>query len=721
MPAASPSDSIDHRSTAGSGVGSERRWIRFLLVALLLVAALFARPEAYAQAGPTPSADAAEEEIYRIGPLDRLSITVFGEPDLSRSVTVRPDGRFSVPFAENVVAADRTPEQVARDLELRLAAFVRDPIVTVAVENALGDTDQRIRVIGAAASPTEGETTREAAELGRAAVLSRDVGQPRDILYRSGLTLVDVIEAVGGLSVFAAGNNAYIVRRQGDTTVNVPVRIDDLVKRGDPTANAAMAPGDILVIPEGAFSGKWSLEPTVGTFLTGTDNVALVPNEFKDPGMVMTVAPGIILRATTPRFAASLDADVQLRYKEVFGGNTLNVDDGFDAVLDLLGASTTEIASNTLFFDLNAAITQQAQNSDDATSLSPFIDTNRSTTASVVARPFLLHRFGDYANGTLTYTLSAFVQNDDNDSSVFDAFSEDSESNITNEIRYGLQSGTEFPKFRWGFNALASEQSRSDQSNVRRADVDLDGRYPLNRAFDFTASIGYQWFRDGTTNDFDGIAWSVGGDYHPSPRFRLSLSYGRRDDGSNWAAFLNYDISPRTNFRLSYSEELTTSEQAFSQSVGGLQRDADGNIIGSDGQPFDPATGDFDFDDQTQFRRSFSASFSTQQGPNVFGLNGRITMQESRPEGTNDDTYSINGSWTRSLNASTTGQLSVGYTIRQEDVEDDNTFSAQVRVDRTLLRTLDGFATYGFQIRDSNISARDFMENVVTLGLLKRF
>ncbi len=670
-----------------------------------------------------PAADAGEEEIYRIGAFDQLSITVFGEPELSRSVIVRPDGRFSVPFAENVVAADRTPEQVARDLEGRLAAFVRDPIVTVSVETALGDTDQRIRVIGAAASPTEAQTTRQAAELGRGAVLARDVGQPREVLYRSGLTLVDVIEAVGGLSVFAAGNDAYIVRRQGDTTINVPVRIDDLVKRGDPTANAAMAPGDILVIPEGAFAGKWSLEPTLGTFLTFTDNVALVPNALKDPGLVVTVAPGIVLRATTRRFAASLDADVQLRYKEVLGGNTLNVDEGFEPVLDLLGASTTEVVSNLLFFDLNAAITQQAQDSNDATSLSPFVDTNRSTTASIVARPFIQHRLGDYANGTLTYTLSTFTRADDEDnsSSVADAFSDDSERNIFNEIRYRLDSGTEFSKFRWGFNTSASNETRSEQSDVRRAEVGVDGRYPLNRQFDFTASVGYQWFRDGTSNDFNAIFWSVGGDYHPSPRFQLALSFGQRDDQRNVSASLNYDISPRTNFSLSYSEQLTTSEEAFTQSVGGLQRDADGNIIGAGGQPFDPATGDFQFDDETEFRRSFNAAFSTRQGRNVFGLNGRITLQESRPEETNNNTYSISGSWTRTFDPRTTGQLSVGYTIDRDEGVDDNTFSAQVRVDRILLPTLDGFATYGFQNRDSNVNAREFTENVVTLGLLKRF
>ncbi len=162
---------------------------------------------------------------YIIGPGDNLNIFVWQQPDLSVTVPVRPDGRITTPLAEDVVAAGKTPSQLARDMEQELSAFVRDPVVTVIVSGIVGPYSQQVRVIGQAANP-------------------------QAIPYRENMTALDVMIAVGGLTDFAAGNRASIVRVMDGETRQFNVRLNDLIKRGDIGANVHMFPGDILVIPE---------------------------------------------------------------------------------------------------------------------------------------------------------------------------------------------------------------------------------------------------------------------------------------------------------------------------------------------------------------------------------------------------------------------------------------------------------------------------------------
>ncbi|HEY5604479.1 MAG TPA: XrtA/PEP-CTERM system exopolysaccharide export protein [Gammaproteobacteria bacterium] len=166
---------------------------------------------------------------YLIGPGDRLNVFVWGNTDLSTEVSVRPDGRISTPLVEDVVASGKTPVQLAREMEKQLAQFIKNPVVTVMVQEFVGALTQQIRIVGEAA-------------------------QPRSIPYRENLTLLDVMIAVGGLTEFASGNNASIVRLTNNKEKQqIRVRLEDLIKYGDITANVDMRPGDILIIPEAWF------------------------------------------------------------------------------------------------------------------------------------------------------------------------------------------------------------------------------------------------------------------------------------------------------------------------------------------------------------------------------------------------------------------------------------------------------------------------------------
>ena len=165
---------------------------------------------------------------YRIGPGDTIRIFVWGNPGLSDTVPVRPDGKVSLPLIEDLEVTNKTPTQVGRDIESRLAQYVQDPLVTVIVTTFVGPFNQQVRVVGAAAEPSA-------------------------ISYRANLTALDVMIEVGGLTEFAAGNRTTLVRTEGDGQVQYRVHLDDLVKDGDISANVEMRPGDILIIPESFF------------------------------------------------------------------------------------------------------------------------------------------------------------------------------------------------------------------------------------------------------------------------------------------------------------------------------------------------------------------------------------------------------------------------------------------------------------------------------------
>jgi polysaccharide export outer membrane protein len=198
------------------------------LAALALVALLAAACNGKPELAAATTTERPAAAPYRIGPGDTLRVFVWGNPGLSDEVPVRPDGRISVPLLEDVQAADKTPTELAREIEQELSAFVADPLVTVIVTDFVGPSTQQVRVVGAAT-------------------------EPQAIPYRGDMTLLDVMIAAGGLTDFAAGNRATLVRTADGAEQEYRVRLDDLLRDGDISANVAMRPGDVVIIPETFF------------------------------------------------------------------------------------------------------------------------------------------------------------------------------------------------------------------------------------------------------------------------------------------------------------------------------------------------------------------------------------------------------------------------------------------------------------------------------------
>lgn len=192
-----------------------------------LVMAVVAMGGCASQFPPAPATLAATNYLYRIGPGDVLNVVVFRNPDLSMTVPVRPDGRISAPLIPDVEAVGKDPATLAREIEKALSHYVREPVVSVIVTNFVGPYSEQIRVVGEAA-------------------------KPQVLAYRQSMTLLDVLIAVGGVTEFADGNAATIMRA-ADGNKQYGVRVRDLLKRGDMSANVEMRPGDVVIIPQSWF------------------------------------------------------------------------------------------------------------------------------------------------------------------------------------------------------------------------------------------------------------------------------------------------------------------------------------------------------------------------------------------------------------------------------------------------------------------------------------
>lgn len=179
-----------------------------------------------------PPAPSAAEKIsannYLIGPGDNLNVVVWRNPELSMNVPVRPDGKITTPLVEDIPASGKTPSQLARDIEKALSKYIQEPVVTVVATGFVGPFSQQIRVIGQAA-------------------------KPQALQYRENMTVLDVMIAVGGVTEFAAGNQASILRTVDGKQQQLSVRLNDLIKNGDVSANVELRPGDVLIVPEGWF------------------------------------------------------------------------------------------------------------------------------------------------------------------------------------------------------------------------------------------------------------------------------------------------------------------------------------------------------------------------------------------------------------------------------------------------------------------------------------
>lgn len=195
-----------------------------------LLMPLAAQAQAVEPAAPAAAAAASVDTTnYQIGPGDALQIFVWRNPDLSTEVPVRPDGKITTPLVQDIQAQGKTPTELAANLREALGKYIQDPVVTVLVKSFASPSNaSAIRVIGASVAP-------------------------KAVPYRSGMTALDVLIEVGGLTTYASGNRAQLIRTTNGQTVAYPLRLADLLKGGNLKANLQLMPGDIIRIPQRGF------------------------------------------------------------------------------------------------------------------------------------------------------------------------------------------------------------------------------------------------------------------------------------------------------------------------------------------------------------------------------------------------------------------------------------------------------------------------------------
>ena len=193
-------------------------------LALACLAAHAAAPDSPA---PAPAVSPGVAPDYIIGPGDTIQVFVWRNPELSVTVPVRPDGKISTPLNEDMVAVGKTPSMLARDIEARLAEYVRSPTVNIIVSNPQSAFSQ-VKVIG-------------------------QVKSPQNVAYREGMTVLDAILAVGGVTDFAAPGRTKIVRKSGDKTEEIRIYLDKVLEKGELKYNLPLRAGDVIVVPESRF------------------------------------------------------------------------------------------------------------------------------------------------------------------------------------------------------------------------------------------------------------------------------------------------------------------------------------------------------------------------------------------------------------------------------------------------------------------------------------
>ena len=200
---------------------------KFYCLAMACMAGLVIAGCASTSYPPAPATAASADYNWIIGPGDNVNIVVWRNPELSMSVPVRPDGKIATPLVEDLPAIGKDATTLARDIEKALAKYIRDPVVTVIVTGFVGPYSEQIRVVG-------------------------EAPKPQILPYKQKMTVLDVMIAVGGLTDFADGNGATLLRAS-DGNKQYSVRLKDLIRRGDISANVEMKPGDVLIIPQSCF------------------------------------------------------------------------------------------------------------------------------------------------------------------------------------------------------------------------------------------------------------------------------------------------------------------------------------------------------------------------------------------------------------------------------------------------------------------------------------
>jgi len=451
-------------------------------------------------------------------------------------------------------------------------------------------------------------------------------------------------------------------------------------------------------------AAEWTITPTVTVGETYSDNIDLDPNESETTAFVTEVTPAISIVGNAARAQAFVNAGLTARHQ------TRGDDDGTQFDVDLAGTATVEAVKELLFFDARASVSQQVLDNREARSTS-----NESTVQTYEASPYLRGHFGDFADGEARYTFTQFLSNS---STV-------SDSEI-HRVDLNLGGGRDFSRILWTVDLSASKEFRTDEDDIERRDARLDLEYVFARYFSLLGSAGYQFFDDGNpSNEIEGIVWDAGFRWQPGPRTELRATYGRHDDNNSARVNFSYQFSSRTRLIASYAEVLDTSQGQIGQNLAniGVNQGAGSLINTTTGLAFDPRNSLSSIRDETTRTKTFRLDVNGSRGRNSFGAGFTIERQDVEPSGDDEDSIAVTANWGRQLQRDLNLDLRGSYenTKFSLDGREDHDYIFDGGLSYSLTTNVNASLSYGYQRRDSNVAAEEYVENSVSINVSMQF
>jgi len=644
-----------------------------------------------AAAGQTGADSQDRDFTYRIGAEDDLRITVRGEEELSRIVTVQPDGRITLPLAGAIPAVGRTPQALRGAIADNLSAYIESPQVTVTVETATGTFPHRIRIIG-------------------------DALAPESLAYRDGMSALDAITEIGGLPETAAADSAYILRGRDGAQERIPLRLGTLLEQGRMAANRALEPGDVIVVPEGFFSGEWSFNASLGASETYTDNINLAPAPLRDSALISELVPSVEAEVDTARVQGALDATVRLQYLA-----ETDVDD-FQVGPEVRGVTNAELIEEFLFTDVSASITRSLVDTQRGQSINQSNLQNQGVTQTYRVSPYVQTRFARFARLEARYIGEAvFIEEGEGNRDIARSFGAD--DSIENTGRLELESGPQFSIWSWTLSGEWSNIDLEDREDRRRREALLHSELAVSPSFTLIAEGGWEIFEGNDFNrDIDDPVGLGGFRWSPSPSTEMEALAGFDDGDETFRANLRHEFGSSLVFTASYDERADIDQGRLGRTLPDSPDDLD-----------DPDRGDgtdLTLRGDPTRTETLQASLRGQISTTTLTLTGRYETRELGVLGgqQDEDLVSVSASFsqplTRSLVLSGSGRFEDRSFEAIDDVaaaREDDTYFANAGLSYTGLRRFDLSLRYTYTKRASNRLLQDFRENAATLTIRAAF
>jgi len=465
--------------------------------------------------------------------------------------------------------------------------------------------------------------------------------------------------------------------------------------------------GAALIIAAPAMA-EMRLTPSVRVSETFSDNVDQDPDGLEDEAFLTDVTPGATLRYSGARVNGSLDAFATLRHQNA------GDDKGIDAIPSVAGFGEAEAIPETLFLNASASLSSELLNTRGNDT-----ESNKTTVQNYSVGPTLRHRFGNFADGEVSYSFDQQLNSGGGNNLS------DSRAHSGSVV---LSSGTDFAKILWSLNASASQSERQNDDNVSRRAANVDLEYVVFRSFSLLGSGGYEKFDDGDPgNDVNGATWQAGFRWRPGPRTEISLEYGENDGDESFTGDLRYQITPRTTLRASYSEQLTVGQERLVQDLSFIGTDPNtGALIDTrTGLPFDPNASTTTLSNDTERTKVFRLALLGSRGRNTFSVSGSVEKTDQRGVGTTGDenAYTFDLGWTRRISPRANIDFSGSFERNEFELNgrEDTEFSVGGGYSYNLYTNITAFAQYTFSKQFSDVEANEFTENLVTVGLNMSF